>query len=525
MTARPDNEERIVYDLLEWIARFAPDAASAQQAFDTAQAKRPEWRPSDHPDLLMWSGPAGWLPQQRIHPDELHAKLEKDPARAIEQLIILPEWGQSDPGEMSRDDALNSLSATVDTHPIDGVKAIDLLISPDAPADPTTRQRAAQAVLSAWTDAEIDDVLCDAITTRLDRIWTAGSKEWTLGSGISGSGLGWLDHAFNHWGGQIARIALQLVDFEYRKAGDGWAGLPESLTTVMARMVNGSDYGSAMAQAILAARVRYLFDVDEQWCRSNIMPLLSPDAGEDRAVRCWDAYLAAGATNQAMLEAGQLDYYLSMTSRLEQISEHSRQNFYQHLAAIALFSGVNPIEQGWLNRFTATANMKARIRWIQAITSDLTELSGDAADAQWNNWMRTYWENRLNSTPNAITDDEAATLTSWAFCLDSRFSEAVELACQHPAPADRAESNLGWTLGRIHYHSENTDHVEAHPEEAATLLTHILSDAKAFPPQGQSILRYRLDEMVSELLNKLDPKQSLPLREQAVRLGLRTSAG
>ena len=521
MPARSDHEDRIIYDLLEWIARHAPNAESAQQAFGAAQEKHPEWRPSDHPDLLMWSGPAGWLPQKRIDPDELHAKLEKDPVTTIEQLISLPEWRESDPEEMNKDDALNSLCTTVQTHPIDGVKAIDLLIGPDAPADPPTRQRSAQAVLMAWTDAEIDDVLFDAITTRLDRMWTTGTKEWTQGSGISGTDVDWLTHAFNHWGGQIAKVMLQLIDFEYRKAGDEWAGLSESLTTVLATMMNGNDYASELAQTILAARVRYLFTVDEQWCRSNVLPLLNPDADEDRAVRCWDAYLAAGATNQAMLEAGHLDYYLKMVRLVQHVNKRSKISFYKHLAAITLFSGINPIEHGWLKQFTASANIEARTLWMQAVSSDLTKLSGDAADAQWDRWMRIYWENRLASTPKRMTGEEASCLISWPFSLHSRFPEAVQLACQHPVTIDRTESNLGWTLGRTRIEPEKTNYIEEHPEDAARLLTHILSGVEAL--SHPSLLRHRLGQLVSLLLEKLNPQQTLQLREQAVRLGFQIS--
>ena len=519
------SDERTAYNLLEWIARYAPEVEAAQEAFNAVQAQHPGWLPSDHPDFLIWSGPGEWLPQKRLDPDELHLMLQKDPVDAINHLTSLREYKDAHSDEMNRDEGLNSLDATVQAYPTDGVTVIDLLVDNDAPSDAATRQRLAQAVLSAWTHVDINDVLCDAITQRLDRMWAIGTNEWIQKSDTFGSDVDWLTHAFNHWGGEFARVVLQLIDFEYHKAGDGWIGLPEPLKSVLAAMITGNDDPSALAQAILAGRVRYLFAVDEQWCLSSVLPLLDPEIDERRAVRCWDAYLTAGATNQAMLEAGHLDYYLKMVSRLDQISEHSRHDYFGHLAAIALFSGMNPIEQGWLDRFTATAEIKARTHWIGAIASDLTELSGDAADAQWDRWMRTYWENRLNSTPKAMTKDEAASLTSWAFCLDNRFPEAVELACQHSAPVDQADNNLDWILGRIYHHSDNTDHVEAHPKETTILLTHILSSVKALPPQGQSILRYRLDEMVSALLSNLAPQQSTSLREQAVRLGIATSSG
>ena len=121
-----------------------------------------------------------------------------------------------------------------------------------------------------------------------------------------------------------------------------------------------------------------------------------------------------------------------------------------------------------------------------------------------------------------MTNEEAASLVSWAFCLDKQFPDAVDLACQHTAPIDQAENHLGWILNSFPHQSNNTDHVEAYPEETAKLLAHMLSSTNALPPQGESLLRYRLDQMVSALLTTLDSPQSTPLREQAVRLEIQT---
>ena len=518
--SRTEHSERLIFDWLEWMARYAPHATSVRQSLDAIQARHPEWLPFDHPDFSSFE--AIQLPEQQIDPAELHAKLEEDPINAIEELASLPE-GNSISEEMNRHEGLKSLLATVQKFPADGIKIIDILIGDDRPADPTTRQRAAQSVFNAWTDAEMDDPLREAITSRLDWIWTIGTNEWTEGSRILGSNVDWLTHAFNHWGGQIAKVLLQVINFEYQEAGDGWAGLPEPLRTVMSRMINGSSHASALAQAILARRVSYLFAIDKQWSQHNILPLLDPDTDEPRAVRCWDAYLTVGPTNEAMLQAGHLENYLKMVNRLDDISESNRRYFYQHLAEIALLFDTNSAEQNWLNQFTAIADTEARIRWIQAVSHKLIEFPNDASDAQWNRWMRVYWDNRLRSTPKIMTNEEAGNLASWAFCLNKRFPDAVDLACQHTAPIDQAEDHLDSILDRITYRSNNTDHVEAHPEETAKLLTHILSSTNALPPQGESLLRYHLDEMVSALTKRLGSRQSIPLREQAVRLGITTS--
>ena len=407
VASKTEHSERLIFDWLEWMARYAPHAPSVRQSLDAIQAKHPEWLPFDHPDLSSFE--AIQLPEQQIDPDELHAKLEKDPINAIEELASLPE-GSSVSEEMNRDEGLRSLLATVQKFPADGIKIIDILIGDDPPADPTTRQRIAQSVFDAWTDAEMDAGLREAITSRLDRVWTIGTNDWTDGSDILGSKLDWLTHALKHWGGQIAKVLLRLIDFEYQEAGDGWAGLREPLRTLMSRMINGSNYASALAQAILARRVSYLFAIDKQWSQNNVLPLLDPDTDEPRSVRCWEAYLTVGPTNEAMLQAGHLENYLKMVNRLGGLSESNRRYFYQHSAEIALLFDTNSAEKNWLNQFTAIADTEARIRWIQAVAYKLIEFPNDAADAQWDRWIRTYWQNRLSSTPILLTNEEAANL-------------------------------------------------------------------------------------------------------------------
>ena len=470
--SRTEHCERLIFKWLAWITRYAPDdVINARRSLEEIQARHPEWRPSDHPDFLRWNSEVMCLPEQRIDPDELHAKMGEDPVSAIEELVSLPE-GDYVSEEMTRDERLNSLLPTVQAFPADGIKIIDILLGEDAPADRTTRQRIAQSVFNAWTDAEMDGPLREAIISRLDPIWTIGKNEWTEGSGILGNNVGWLTHAFNHWGGQVAKVTLRLIHYDYQDAGDSWTGLSEPLTAIMSQMINGSDYASALAQTILTGRVRYLFAIDKQWCQTNIFPLLDPELDEPRAVRCWDAYLVAGGTNEAMLEAGHLNYFLQMVSRLDKINEANRRYFFKHLALITLLSDIGSGDQSWLNQFTATADTVTRIRWIEAVTYELLELPNDATDAQWDKWMRTYWEDRLRSTPKKMTNEEAASLVGWAFSFDKRFPDAVNLACQHEAPVDQATNHLGWTLNRIPHQSNSTDHVEAYPEETAKLLTH-----------------------------------------------------
>lgn len=345
-----------------------------------------------------------------------------------------------------------------------------------------------------------------------------------MGSGISGGGIDWLTHAINHWSGNVARITLRLIDHEYQRAGEDWAGLDEPMKSFMETMIAGSDLASNLAQVVLAGRAGFLFTIDERWTNETVLPLLDPKGNNDRAVRCWDGYLTTGGASPKMLETSLLDLYIDMAQHFEQPDTENDRLYYQHLAAIALFSGINPVEQGWLNQFTAVANVDGRARWIQAVTSCLSDMPDQSVDAQWDVWMRTYWSNRLSSTPLDMTDPEAGSLANWAVYLKDRFPEAVELACRHKASIE-GHPMIVWTLRGRSHQPETTNHLIAHPEHVGRLLTHMLTCTKTLPPIAMSTLQHDLSVVLPELLDVLDDHQSTSLREQAVRLGIQTHTG
>ena len=128
-----------------------------------------------------------------------------------------------------------------------------------------------------------------------------------------------------------------------------------------------------------------------------------------------------------------------------------------------------------------------------------------------------------------MTNREAACLSGWSVYLQDRFPEAVDLACQHEAPLDclpdpprpimqlsRGSENIRDGDG------ERADQLEAHPEQAAKLITHMLAGTEALVSLG-ALQRFELDTLIPKLVTRLDSKQAVSLREQAMRLGIRTS--
>ncbi len=233
----------------------------------------------------------------------------------------------------------------------------------------------------------------------------------------------------------------------------------------------------------------------------------------------WDGYLNRPGPTK-LLETGLLDLYVAMAEHLGSHRGDTGNHFHLRLADVALFSGINPIEQGWLDCYTAAAEEQSRVRWIEQVSHGLRHLPAGAADAQWDVWMREYWANRLSSIPKAMTDEEATALVDWAVSLGDRFPEAADLACRHEARLHQHSMTTFW-LSDLGEQPEAVNHLDAHPEDAAKLVTHLLDNTDAVSFNAATTLdRASLSEIVSELLGRIGPDQALPLREQATRLGI-----
>ena len=520
-----EGRDRLVYDFLAWIANHVPDLASAQEALALVQARYPLWEPTDHPDFLIWtSSEFGDWPEseEAADPDRLHQLIQADPGRAAEFLQSVRSDASSGMWADERwHSALGILRSVAEKHSADGMAMIDFLIEGGGTGDPDDDQWIADAVLEAWTDAEIGDDLYKPVAARLLRIWETGASRWTRGTGIHGGRIGPLTHAINHWSGRAAQIALRLAGYEHRHNITERAGLSELLQAAMEAMISGDGTHNEYAQVVIASQVRFLFAVDEQWCRDKILPLLDPRTDPETAERCWDGYLHKGGAHPALLEAGLLASYLNIAPFVDRWDDTSSRTFYRLLAAIALFTGINPIEHGWLDDFTAHAKPHSRARWISAVRAELGGLSASAADAQWDSWMHDYWERRLRSIPQPMTPEEASHLAEWTACLDERFPQAVELATEYDAPITDLMPAI---LGRIGDEPSRSDHLTLHPEHTVRLLAHLLAHTPAVQHIHSTLLGAYLGEVVPALLDRVDPEHAASLREQATRLDIPTKA-
>ena len=520
------NDERYAYILLDWIAKHAPQTATATSTASTAyaglQASHPDWMPLEDPDFPSWSQP---LPAKDLtEPVELkglHDRIQADAEAAVAGLIN--ERDERAGRGVDWTGARDALFSTVLQHSGDGIAVLEVLAR-EPTASPDLERALGETVLGAWGHAKdtesLTDEQCIRIGDLLPDMWRLGLRSWGDAK-VNYNESGWLPSAESHWAGMIARLWLEALLAERRIAGDGWTGLPLEAKAAIGEMTGGDTKASHFAQVVVTTHLLLLFQLDEPWCLSNVLPMLDPSIDEHRAVRCWEGYLVRGRADEQLLRAGLLEHFVAMAALLERLARRqprTRLSYAQMAASFCLDSSIHPVENGWLASFTASTSIEARVAWVQVMTERLSKMPTDAADAHWSKWMRRYWEDRLASIPVAMTAAEASAMAEWPVLLGDSFSEAAHLAIQVPAGLC-ARSRLLYRLAGLdtrRHEKPRPDHPIEHPELTARLLAHVLRNAEI--PATDSRLRH-LPEVVARLYKLLDDERMKPIVSELLRLG------
>lgn len=515
-------DEQHAYHLLAWIAEHSLEAAAASGPLAEMQEGHPDWRPLEEADFRSWIQPL--TAEDLMDPVELqglHDRIEADAEAAVVGLIN--EKDERAGRGVDWTDALDSLFSTVVEHPDDGVVVLEVLTREPTGA-PGLERGLGEAVLSAWGRARDTKSLTDAQLIRvaglLPDVWHLGSERWGDGCTVF-SNSGWLASAENHWAGMTARLWKDAVLAERRNAGDGWTGLPDTARTGLEDILGGDSKASHVAQVVAATHLHLFFQLDERWCLDNLLPMLDPSIDDNRAVRCWEGYLATGRASEELLQAGLLDHLVAMISLVGQIANRyprARSSYAGLAASVCIDTCIDPLEDGWMPGFVASADIETRVAWVHEMTLRMLRLSVGAADAHWSRWMRRYWEDRLASIPVAMTPDEASPMAEWPALLGDCYPEAAELVMRSPAglsPGSRLLYRLS-SLDRPAHEEPRPDHSIEHPESTARLLAHLLRNTEI--PVTDSRLRH-LPEVVARLDKLLDTARMEPIVNELLRRG------
>jgi hypothetical protein len=540
----PESEYRdySIYNYLVWITIIDPDLAEAAAKLALMQQEHPDFGPREHPDLDHWMSSGFAASTFPLSTEAMHIQIATDPQSALREIL---SYENAEPFARSDwSDALQQVSAVVSQWPEDGHTLLVHLADLD---DDSTAAGLWRAVISGWSSATLDHDQWSSALSRLDAAPTSvettyaiaqllehGARSqdsgltvdlvsparriarsiWTTATGIDtdpDARTGWYGAAINTPAGATAEFWMHSIAIEWRDAQDTWTGLPAEVAADLQAMICDPGPRGAAARAILGGQLLFLFGADEAWCAGHLLSVFDWDSTSAAfAAQAWDGYLQVGRWNERLLRDHLLDLFVKATTHIETDLPGRRDRFCEYLAAVAIISEANPIETGWLQRFVSQASQASRTAWASGVRATLHSGTTELAERRWSAWMRTYWQQRIDSIPAPLDLNEAAAMAAWAPHLGEAFPEAVRLAVASPAPLDH--KNL-----LVHSLIE-TGTLARYPKDTIRLLTHLLTHtALGAEPE------YQLEECVRLLRHDAQEGELRPLAEAAIRVGYQSA--
>jgi len=274
----------------------------------------------------------------------------------------------------------------------------------------------------------------------------------------------WLQMAVNHPGGKVAEFWIYTLSRARKASGDSWTGLPDAHRQYLGKIIAGTSLEAQLARVFIASQLHFMFYLDEQWGISHVLPLL--DWSDPlRARQCWDGYLFWGRFGEDTLPHV-MPLYRRTFRELHAFRDVQRRRFCEHMAAIAIYSSMNPLENGWLHEFISSVEEAERTAWARQLGHILRGLDDEATKLLWDQWLGKYWHLRNLGQPAPLSQSELGAMVKWSSCLESVFNKAVKMICEQSAP-DISDSYM--------FHQMNAKELaKKHPKELAKLLIHLI---------------------------------------------------
>jgi hypothetical protein len=283
---------------------------------------------------------------------------------------------------------------------------------------------------------------------------------------------GWLFVAINHTGGKAAQVWLRALARRSSESQSRMAAVTEEHRARAALLSAAATPGEQAARVVIASQLGFYYTLDPEWTAATLLPWFDWDRDPVRAEQAWHGYLFWGRLIDPLI-AQMVPYLVQSFSRLRRELASVAEPFTSRLALIALQSSVNPVASGWLDRFLMDAEAESRVAWLRALRQHLEGLSAEGTRSAWNDWLRSFWERRLEGIPVPFSDRERGEIPDLALALEAVFPDAVSLATRTP-PALAEHAMVFFAL-------RESALPDSYPNEVADLLTHILSGVPQLP--------------------------------------------
>ena len=522
-----ETSDRIRFHKLAWIARHAGGSQTARAALDAEQAAHPDWQVLEHPDFLRWveiTTSSGVPDYDRADLPNLASLMLDDPAAALD--LIVSHYTDSDIDTAPSPrwfDALRCVQAVTEEDLQACLSLLEALVSFQSPHMGAVALVASTALASLDRAVRQDDTLRESTNIRrlCVRLWRAATDRWPQpepGTRERDS----TQAAANSCAGQLAKLFLLTITPRQPQPGDDDATLLRAGDALMLRMMlQGDTAASHHAQNVCAQNLWWLHGLDRHGVGRQALAALDPTTDQHRAVRFWEGYLYHARWSHEMIEDGLLEHLIAFAPRVNGCGRDPREGFAHLTTGLSLYSTAQPLDpqSPWLNRLTSTATEPTRVRFIETLGHELSNLPPQQRQQHWDRWVNRYLTNRANGEPTRLSPKEATATAAAGAQMGDLFPAVFDIVVLTQAPLAPEQIIL---LLLTHTDRDDTEPsiAERHPHTTAKLLAHMLA-----PPTQRADLASWESALwdVYRLLHQHDAATP-ELEQQITRLDVRPAA-
>ena len=315
--------------------------------------------------------------------------------------------------------------------------------------------------------------------------------------------------AINDPAGVLAEYWLQSLAICLKQLDPGPYSISSEYRGALSSIIQDESLSGTLGKTILVSRLSFLLGADHDWTKEHLYPLFEGHGNQYDYTAVWHGFLYGGSLSPPVAELMQ-KAFLGAVSRMESTfpNEELRRKFIGRYVTMLVYAIDSPLEE-WIPEFFEFATLGDRRSFALAIGSSLQNMNDVYQKELWANWLKSYWENRLQGVPASLDPAEIEAMLDWMPQLSSLFPEAVELALRIPG------SSVGSHL--LLHRIAKSNVWKNYPEAAAMFLIHLGHSAE--PSEAG---KWSLAKDVVDGLFQMDLSQELriELKELAARVGL-----
>jgi hypothetical protein len=537
--------DRLVLDLLAWIAQVVPDSSAIAEALALFRTDHPGLQPSSHLGQDLWIEPGFHAPD----PVAVEDLLACHTIAALQALLAAAAVTDPPTAFRSAFQVQQLLASTAAETPSWAINLIEDLcenelfgsgyweplmsgLSRGIPAlDEATRQQLVELVGRTLREAaaagEAGDLL-PLVSDLLLAIIRLPSVEWKLLDLLENVGLlvaqqvasgpeppvverleSALDHAYNTWTGWAARFWVGAISHRWRLDEDSWSGMSATEKDAAQLLLRSKGERLTSVQIIFAANYAFFLSADQQWCDSQLLPLF--DWTQPTAERVWAGFLQERRWDERALR----ELKPSMREAFARLRHEVGKQLAEGFGEVVVRSSADNRGDGTIGDFVARSDITMRKAFADSVGWWLHQMTPASAEQAWGAWVLGYLEDRVAARPLALDPEESGAMLRWVTAAGDHFPQAVDLYLRAPIALD----HITLAFKDI----EDGAIAEHHPRPLARLLNSVLAGTTSLWVSCRD-----LDRLVNEFLERLeagDRGTILGICTQAIRLGCDAAVG